>query len=1216
MPPVVVAGSLNAFQFAICDLGASPSHVLVDPAFGGNCVVAVDGVNAVAGDFTGDRLQLFDLSNPASPQPLGMIQLPFLGIGAVAILGSRVVAGHSSGGQLSLVDFTNPASPVVNTVNTGFPGFRSLAFVSSSVVVGGGLNAPPTMVRVDFTTSTKTNPNPNFVGAATVAADSTAGRIAVGNRMAGQVVIMDAAGSVLRTDTIGSLGGGTQYIGIAGTRVLAGGDNSPNVVRLVYPSGFAGAPSATVFNPGGTSGKSVAIHGTTGACGNVVGAVPTTVWIVDLGPTPPLVGPSTSPNIGGVKSLGLGILVAPPPATPSIDVAPLSLAFGPVRVNTAAKKPIRIKNVGSAPLTVSALQSSDPARFSVSLTAPFTIPPGIPPANQRDVDVSFTPNAEQSFSGQLTVDSNDASKPTIQVQLTGAGALPHAAVAPSLNVGTVAACQAVSAPLAIENTGAVQLTVSSIAATGPFSVSPAGINISGNSTQSVTVTFTPNGVVGAGNGSLTLQTDDPAKPAITVALNANATASPASMAVNPLSLDFGPVPRQFFVGLRIRVSNGSVCESLPLTLATSGAPYSVSDSETAGPGTTTIQLTIPPGAAKTFVVLFAPATLGPSAGTLTLASPGLANISVPLTGNGIDRTPAAIELVLDRSGSMADPIQVGEKMDGLKRAVKLFADVAIAGQGDEVGSVWFNHGNSILTVPGAYDAAKQGAIRTDVDTLFPMGGTGIGAALERARTELGPSALGRRVILCFTDGIETTPPWIADVKAAVLGAGIEVYAVALGKPQEISAEALSDIAASSNGKFFLTDDALRLRKNFVHVMADAFRLNIAQDPVIHLSQGQTIGLPVWITDCERRITFAVNWDNPASQIDLTVRAPDGTTFTPSSPASNLLVRYGQGSAYRYYQIALPPLDPPSDDHIGPQRSGQWVMELTGTQVAAAQERCATSVVVDSDLLLDTWIEPGNTQKPTKLRGILRHEDGRIENANVKLRVTSPTKSVSQILKQATLKKFIEQAGQEAMLGDLAGLNFVAYAVHELGRAGRFAIPRKPRTHTINVKEAEFDFLLSPPLVEGVYEFELEVEGEACGGTFERYASFSYYVRGIASSSTTTVTVNAGPPTRTMGLGAVGGFGSVTITPKTEGGVELGPGLGSRIQASVSGGEVLSIVDNLDGSYTIGVNWSVRSRKAALRLTIDDTHIDVPLTHEAAEQRGSPRRAQRPRRRRS
>jgi hypothetical protein len=131
----------------------------------------------------------------------------------------------------------------------------------------------------------------------------------------------------------------------------------------------------------------------------VVGAVPTTVRIVDLAPTPPLVGPSTSPNIGGVQSLGLGILVAPPPATPSIDVAPLSLAFGPVRVNTAAKQPIRIKNVGGAQLVVSALQSSNPARFSVSLTAPFTIQP----SKFQDVDVTFTPNAEQPFSEQLSV---------------------------------------------------------------------------------------------------------------------------------------------------------------------------------------------------------------------------------------------------------------------------------------------------------------------------------------------------------------------------------------------------------------------------------------------------------------------------------------------------------------------------------------------------------------------------------------------------------------------------------------------------------------------------------------------------------------------------------------------------------------------------------------------------------------------------------------------
>src|SRR3712207_628392 len=129
-------------------------------------------------------------------------------------------------------------------------------------------------------------------------------------------------------------------------------------------------------------------------------------------------------------------------------------------------------------------------------------------------------------------------------------------------------------------------------------------------------------------------------------------------------------------------------------------------------------------------------------------------------------------------------------------------------------------------------------------------------------------------MLVFTDGLENTPPTIASVTPSVIAANIEIYAIGLGQPQYISSESLSALAVASNGRFFQTDDTLILRKNFVQVLANAFRNNnIASDPIFLLSAGQTVQIPVQITNCEQRISFILNWDNPSSKIGMTIRAP-------------------------------------------------------------------------------------------------------------------------------------------------------------------------------------------------------------------------------------------------------------------------------------------------------------------------------------------------------
>ena len=79
--------------------------------------------------------------------------------------------------------------------------------------------------------------------------------------------------------------------------------------------------------------------------------------------------------------------------------------------------------------------------------------------------------------------------------------------------------------------------------------------------------------------------------------------------------------------------------------------------------------------------------------------------------------------------------------------------------------------------------------------------------------------------MVFTDGQETALPSVATVKPTIPST-TEVYAVGFGDPAQISAATLTDLAISSSGRFFNPQDPLILRKDFVQVLSDAFRMNI------------------------------------------------------------------------------------------------------------------------------------------------------------------------------------------------------------------------------------------------------------------------------------------------------------------------------------------------------------------------------------------------------
>jgi len=328
------------------------------------------------------------------------------------------------------------------------------------------------------------------------------------------------------------------------------------------------------------------------------------------------------------------------------------------------------------------------------------------------------------------------------------------------------------------------------------------------------------------------------------------------------------------------------------------------------------------------------------------------------------------------------------------------------------------------------------------------------------------------VAIVFTDGYQNRPPDIASVEPGIIAAGTEVYAVGLGDPAYLSVQDLSDLAASSNGKFFQTTDALVLRKQFVEVLADAFRMNVAADPILALQQGVRTSVPVEITQCEGRISFVLLWEDVNAQIHLLITAPDGTVFTPSAGAHNRLVRYVQRPGYRFFQIALPP---GPGRTIGPKQIGQWVMQIDPVFLPSGATRASTNVMVESALAMTVTLTAGTVIQPMLLRARIIEHGAVVKGAQVLVRLTTPVQSLAQITTPLVHQRALQ-----------ADRHLIPPALQVLTKT-------RTTEYEAQFNEREYVLELPPPKIDGVYRVEVNAMGKACGGVFQRYWSGSVYV---------------------------------------------------------------------------------------------------------------------------
>ena len=334
-----------------------------------------------------------------------------------------------------------------------------------------------------------------------------------------------------------------------------------------------------------------------------------------------------------------------------ISVTPASVSFGsqPVGTNSGTQA-VTIANTGAADLQVAApSESSSHFEISTDNCGP-TYPRTLTLGQSCTLSVRFTPQAAGSQTTNLTISSDDPDEATVNVELSGTGTVPEAALDPtSVGFGNQAVGVASSpATVTISNTGTATLAVSSIsvvgANAGDFAVStnacsplPRNLSPAGGSC-SVSVTFTPT-ATGSREAALRFATNDSDSPH-DVQLSGNGTTPPpGDIDLTPSSINFGNVP----VGTdstpsTVTIQNtgtGPLQISAPVV---GNSAFSIS-TDNCGP---TYPRTIAPSSSCTLDVRFSPVSANLVNSNLTISSndPDESSVQVGLSGDGT--TPADI----------------------------------------------------------------------------------------------------------------------------------------------------------------------------------------------------------------------------------------------------------------------------------------------------------------------------------------------------------------------------------------------------------------------------------------------------------------------------------------------------------------------------------------------------------------------------------------------
>ncbi|HUU28327.1 MAG TPA: choice-of-anchor D domain-containing protein [archaeon] len=200
---------------------------------------------------------------------------------------------------------------------------------------------------------------------------------------------------------------------------------------------------------------------------------------------------------------------------PVIQLAAEKLDFGAAKVGAANTLSIGVNNSGTADLKLTGFYSTKPALFNISAVST-TIAPGA----AGTLKVIFTPGGVYKYDAILTVLTNDLTRLSIDIAVSGQGAWPAAGLAATaLTFGDVEVGASLEKSLILRNTGLVSLVAKSFEVSSPhFASLQDSIEVAPGDSASLKIKFAPQ-AAGELDGALSFATDDPQNAKLTVSLS-------------------------------------------------------------------------------------------------------------------------------------------------------------------------------------------------------------------------------------------------------------------------------------------------------------------------------------------------------------------------------------------------------------------------------------------------------------------------------------------------------------------------------------------------------------------------------------------------------------------------------------------------------------------------------------------------------------------------
>ena len=322
----------------------------------------------------------------------------------------------------------------------------------------------------------------------------------------------------------------------------------------------------------------------------------------------------------------------------AVQVIPGALDFGNVGVGKQVSHPATVVNnsKGIVTLTKASISGSE---FSISgLQFPLSLRPG----QKSNFNIWYKGSRTGKAAGTLSFDGDPASSAAVILTGSTGNSTPQLSVSSaSHDFGTVTVNTAADAALTLTNSGAANLTISHIAVSGagfaasPITV-PATVPAGGN--LALNLTFSPKSS-GNFSGAVTVSSDDPKTPTVTVALAGTATAqSIGKLVASPAALNFN------------NVKEGSTASAVTTLKNVGTANVTLSQINLSGSGFSTSGIATPvlvvPGESLTLTVKYSPTSTKASSGDISLVSTqgGITSVSVSGTAaaSGLTLSPGSI----------------------------------------------------------------------------------------------------------------------------------------------------------------------------------------------------------------------------------------------------------------------------------------------------------------------------------------------------------------------------------------------------------------------------------------------------------------------------------------------------------------------------------------------------------------------------------------------